>query len=60
MLMDLFHESCAVEKKQRIHFHQFMLDVHNSKQISAVETFINAMKISIRIIAQIIKHKLMF
>lgn len=29
MLMDLFHESCAVEKKQRIHFHQFMLDVHN-------------------------------
>lgn len=28
MLMDLFHESCTLENKKRIHFHQFMLDVH--------------------------------
>ena len=26
--MDLFYDSCHIEKKQRVHFHQFMLDVH--------------------------------
>ncbi|CAH1800215.1 unnamed protein product [Owenia fusiformis] len=28
MLMDLFHQNCQVEKKKRVHFHSFMLDVH--------------------------------
>lgn len=28
MLMDLFHDHVAVERKQRVHFHEFMLDVH--------------------------------
>ena len=34
MLMDLFYESALVEKKQRVHFNSFMLDVHDSKSIS--------------------------
>ncbi|KAL3189343.1 hypothetical protein MRX96_002660 [Rhipicephalus microplus] len=29
MLMDMFYESTTVESKQRVHFHSFMLDVHN-------------------------------
>lgn len=28
MLMDLFHDSVAVALKRRVHFHAFMLDVH--------------------------------
>jgi protein AFG1 len=28
MIMDMFHDTCHIEEKQRIHFHQFMLDVH--------------------------------
>lgn len=29
MLMDMFYDSTATESKQRVHFHSFMLDVHN-------------------------------
>lgn len=28
MLMDLFYRCCGFEQKQRVHFHDFMLDVH--------------------------------
>ena len=31
MLMDLFHDTCHVSQKHRVHFHEFMLDVHKSK-----------------------------
>ncbi|GAB1610877.1 AFG1-like ATPase isoform X1 [Argonauta hians] len=29
MLMDLFYKHCNIENKLRVHFHEFMLDVHN-------------------------------
>ena len=29
MLMDLFFETAPVERKQRVHFHRFMLDAHD-------------------------------
>ena len=29
MLMDLFFESTAVDRKTRVHFDAFMLDVHD-------------------------------
>jgi protein AFG1 len=29
MLMNLFHDISTVKKKQRVHFHSFMLDVHS-------------------------------
>ncbi|RUS85860.1 hypothetical protein EGW08_006344 [Elysia chlorotica] len=35
MLMDMFHDTSAVAKKKRVHFHKFMLDVH--KRIHAVK-----------------------
>ncbi len=28
MLMDLFHDCVAVRRKRRVHFHEFMIDVH--------------------------------
>jgi len=33
MLMDLFFHCVNVEKKERIHFNAFMLDVHSSSQV---------------------------
>ncbi len=29
MLMDLFHDCLAIERKRRVHFHEFMLEVHD-------------------------------
>jgi len=26
--MDLFHDACSLSRKKRVHFHEFMLDVH--------------------------------
>lgn len=31
MLMDMFYQHCKVRRKQRVHFHKFMLDVHKSR-----------------------------
>lgn len=28
MLMDLFYDTCKIERKQRVHFNEFMIDVH--------------------------------
>lgn len=28
MLMDLFYNSCKIERKSRVHFHEFMVEVH--------------------------------
>jgi cell division protein ZapE len=29
MLMDLFHDSLSINRKRRVHFHEFMLEVHD-------------------------------
>lgn len=31
MVMDMFYSHVETEKKKRVHFHGFMLDVHNSR-----------------------------
>ena len=31
MLMDLFYETDVSPKKERVHFHKFMLDIHKRK-----------------------------
>jgi cell division protein ZapE len=29
MLMDLFHDALSINRKRRVHFHEFMLEVHD-------------------------------
>jgi cell division protein ZapE len=29
MLMDLFYQNCPISQKRRVHFHAFMLEIHN-------------------------------
>ena len=36
--MDLFYDEVPVEKKQRVHFHSFMLDVHSSMYSTILHT----------------------
>ena len=33
MLMDLFFDSVPIKKKRRIHFHEFMIEVHDSAHV---------------------------
>lgn len=34
MVMDMFYSHVETEKKKRVHFHGFMLDVHKSEYTS--------------------------
>ncbi len=34
MLMDLFYDTLAVDRKRRAHFHEFMLDVHDRLRVA--------------------------
>jgi cell division protein ZapE len=33
MLMDLFHDSLAINRKRRVHFHEFMIEVHDRLRV---------------------------
>lgn len=33
MLMDLFHDSLRINRKRRVHFHEFMLEIHDRLRI---------------------------
>lgn len=35
--MDLFYNEVPMEKKQRVHFHSFMLDVHSSMFVNKIK-----------------------
>lgn len=49
-LMNLFYENLAIEEKKRIHFHHFMLDIH--EQLSTLKKQKNPLKKVARNIAQ--------
>lgn len=36
MVMDMFYSYVETEKKKRVHFHGFMLDVHKSKDFGCL------------------------
>ncbi|GAU90126.1 hypothetical protein RvY_02590 [Ramazzottius varieornatus] len=40
MLMDMFYDNVAMDRKRRVHFNAFMLDVHNSKSSNNILHFI--------------------
>ena len=37
MLMDLFHDCLQIDRKRRVHFHEFMLEVHDRLRIERVK-----------------------
>ncbi|MFM9852826.1 MAG: cell division protein ZapE [Sphingomonadaceae bacterium] len=37
MLMDLFHDALTINRKRRVHFHEFMLEVHDRLRIERMK-----------------------
>jgi cell division protein ZapE len=37
MLMDLFHDALAINRKRRVHFHEFMLEVHDRLRVERMK-----------------------